>query len=68
MLKQCLCCASQPGNLPPQFAAAAAAAGPGGTTGSYVPSTAQAAQALEQQNAELKKFWREQQAEIEQVG
>lgn len=54
----------QPSNLPQQYAAP----GPGGTTPAYVPSTAQAAQALEQQNAELKKFWREQMAEIEQVG
>lgn len=61
-------CASQPGNLPPQFPAAATAAEPGGTTSGYVPTTAQAAQALEAQTAELKKFWREQQAEIEQVG
>lgn len=60
---------AQPGNLPPQFAAPAAAAapGPGGTTPGYVPTSAQAAQALKQQTAELKKFWREQQAEIEQV-
>jgi hypothetical protein len=60
---------AQPGNLPPQFAAPAAAAapGPGGAAPGYVPTSAQAAQALKQQTAELKKFWREQQAEIEQV-
>lgn len=69
MLTDLLFFVAQPGNLPPQFAAPAAAAapGPGGTTPGYVPTSAQAAQALKQQTAELKKFWREQQAEIEQV-
>ncbi len=52
---------SQAGNLPPPYANASGAGG-------YQPNSTAAAQALEMQTQELKKFWREQQAEIEQVG
>lgn len=47
--------------MPPPYANASGAGG-------YQPTSTAAAQALETQTQELKRFWREQQAEIEQVG